>query len=216
VGQFSEKVASWYLRLNGFMTVDNFILHDEPSQRTDADIYGVRFPFRKELDMEDDALFRIQTKPLFVMAEVKGFGGECTLNGPWTNKTKQNMQYLLKAIGVFKLSEIDEAAEALYENCVYEDDERKVQLIVIGSRRNVSYDKERPELPQILFPDLLAFMHRRFREFRMLKSDHKQWDEVGRFLYKQSAQNRSEFNPSEYEAAFYRWRRSEQERAGHA
>ena len=56
-----EKIAYWYLRLNGFMTMENLILHNESPrglpQRTDADIYGVRFPFRKELDISDDELF---------------------------------------------------------------------------------------------------------------------------------------------------------------
>jgi hypothetical protein len=45
----NEKLAYWYFRLNGFMTMESFILHDESRkglpQRTDADIYGVRFPF---------------------------------------------------------------------------------------------------------------------------------------------------------------------------
>jgi hypothetical protein len=46
----AERLAYWYLRLNGFMTIDNFVLHDKSKKgiahRTDADIYGVRFPFR--------------------------------------------------------------------------------------------------------------------------------------------------------------------------
>jgi hypothetical protein len=45
----SERVASWFFRLNGCLTIDNFILHPDfinPSgrQRTDADVLGVRFP----------------------------------------------------------------------------------------------------------------------------------------------------------------------------
>jgi hypothetical protein len=47
----SEKLAYWYLRLNGFLTITNFIVHPDfgRSQRTDVDILGCRFPYRQEL-----------------------------------------------------------------------------------------------------------------------------------------------------------------------
>ena len=97
-----EKLAYWYFRLNGFMTMGNFILHNESrrgiSQRTDADLYGVRFPYREELGMRDETRFSdVKTKPLFVIAEIKS--GECKLNGPWTDPLKRNMQYVLAAMG---------------------------------------------------------------------------------------------------------------------
>jgi len=39
-----EKVAYWYLRLNGFLQIENFIVHPSRrgSQRTDADLLAVR------------------------------------------------------------------------------------------------------------------------------------------------------------------------------
>ena len=45
-----EKVAYWYFRLNGFLQIENFIIHPERygSGRTDADLLAVRFPFRAE------------------------------------------------------------------------------------------------------------------------------------------------------------------------
>ena len=49
-----DAVAEWFLRLNGFFTVVNFVIHPiEPNeaslQRTDADVVGVRFPYRQEI-----------------------------------------------------------------------------------------------------------------------------------------------------------------------
>jgi len=73
----SEKLAYWYLRLNGFLTIENFIVHpdDRGCQRTDVDILGVRFPNRSELfyyPMEDDnRLLSLSNKTLFILAEVK-------------------------------------------------------------------------------------------------------------------------------------------------
>jgi hypothetical protein len=45
-----EKVAYWYFRLNGFLQVENFVVHPgrRGSQRTDADLLGVRFLHRAE------------------------------------------------------------------------------------------------------------------------------------------------------------------------
>jgi hypothetical protein len=70
-----EHLAHWYLRLNGFMTINDFVLHPEHkpwSQRTDADIFGVRFPFRQEQDFEDAEPFLLQRKPYFIIREVTG------------------------------------------------------------------------------------------------------------------------------------------------
>jgi hypothetical protein len=192
----SEKLAYWYFRLNGFLTMENFILHSDSrkgsSQRTDADIYGVRFPFRQEMNMPDDIRFQKESgKPLFIIAEVKG--GECKLNGPWTDPLKQNMQYVLRAIGAFEPSELEQVARFLYETYVYEDQSRKIQLLAIGSRQNEEYARERPNLSQLLFVDMLNFIYERFHEFRMQKRDHKQWDSVGRYLYDQTEHGRAKF-----------------------
>ena len=50
-----EKVAYWYFRLNGFLQIENFIVHPERrgSQRTDADLLAVRFPHRAERLFDD-------------------------------------------------------------------------------------------------------------------------------------------------------------------
>ena len=39
-----EQAASWFFRLNGCLTINNFIVHDDStsSQRTDVDIFAVR------------------------------------------------------------------------------------------------------------------------------------------------------------------------------
>lgn len=91
----AEQLAYWYLRLNGFLTIQNFIVHPDTGrdQRTDADILGIRFPFRAELKpnpMEDEPLFtQIVDKPFIIIAEVKK--SECRLNGPWTAQEEENL-----------------------------------------------------------------------------------------------------------------------------
>ena len=95
----AEKVAYWYFRLNGFLQFENFVVHPEKrgSQRTDADLVGVRFRHRKEFafdhphPMPDDE--RLELSPRFtdvVIVEVKT-SQPCTLNGPWTNPERKNV-----------------------------------------------------------------------------------------------------------------------------
>ena len=67
-GISSERLAYWYFRLNGFLQIENFIVHPENrgSQRTDADLLGVRFRHRVERafdggkTMEDDAILQLE------------------------------------------------------------------------------------------------------------------------------------------------------------
>lgn len=64
MGNKFEQLALWYLRLNGYLTVPNFVLHpDTPgSERTDADLLAVRFPYSGEVAgtpmRRDDILVR--------------------------------------------------------------------------------------------------------------------------------------------------------------
>ena len=46
-----ERLAYWYLRLNGFLLWENLVLHPDQGaqQHTDADLVGVKFGHRSEL-----------------------------------------------------------------------------------------------------------------------------------------------------------------------
>ena len=75
-----EKLAYWFLRLNGCTTIENFIAHpdDMGSQRTDVDILGVRLPHRSELltsgkPMHDHPAFTAMPRRIqIIFTEVKG------------------------------------------------------------------------------------------------------------------------------------------------
>jgi len=46
---FAEQLVYWYLRLNGFFPITNFVLHHGAEHRTsDADLLAVRFPHVSE------------------------------------------------------------------------------------------------------------------------------------------------------------------------
>ena len=93
----SEKLAEYYLRLNGFTLTTNFYLHPDRKggERAEIDLIGVRFPFRMELSPNaDDELFtQIKDKSLIVIAEAKR--GMCDLNSPWKGPARHVAIYTL-------------------------------------------------------------------------------------------------------------------------
>lgn len=66
------------------MTIPSFVLHPvaQGGQRAEADLVGVRFPYRAEFANQDvdDPIFREVGQPIFACVEVKR--GECDLNEP--------------------------------------------------------------------------------------------------------------------------------------
>ena len=183
----AEKLAYWYFRLNGFLTIPNFVVHDEweEQQRTEVDILGVRFPYRAELLVnsmcDDEVLTKIKDKPYIIIAEVKK--GRCKLNGPWTNPKEKNMDRVLRAIGAFADDTVSEVAQRLYEDGFYENKLCYLSLFCVGKKKNSYWLKKLPNVPQKLWDDILKFIYNRFKKYEEQKASHKQWDETGHQLW---------------------------------
>ena len=192
-----EEVAYWFFRLNGCLTIVNFVVHPDLGgrQRTEVDILAVRFPYRCELitsgeAMRDHEVFQSSDIIDIVIAEVKK--GLCRINGPWTNKPDENMHRVLYAIGAFKKDDVPKVAESLYNKGYYQNDNFRVRIFAIGSRKN---SKLKEEVVQITWDEILGFLYDRFNEYRDPKKHHPQWDWIGKFLYKtsKSLRNKDEF-----------------------
>ena len=195
-----EMIAYWYLRLNGYMQIKDFIVHPDRradgSARTDVDLIGVRFPHRKERlydkddsPMEDDennlglSKYAIdQDKIDVILVEVKK-SGICRINGPWTNKEKENMQRVLSAVGCFpttRKSEINEIANQLYDNGYYAGEYIRIRLVAIASFK--SEELSVPRVTQIIWEDILGFLFDRFKKYGKIKANIDQWDAIGKKL----------------------------------
>ncbi|MGB9835080.1 MAG: hypothetical protein ACPLPW_08970 [bacterium] len=178
-----ERLVYWYLRLNGFLILENFIIHPDQGylQRTDADFLGVRFKHRRELlinPMVDDP--RVSDCSTFcnvIIAEVKR--GQCALNCPWTNPSDENMHRILRAIGCFEEREMEDAAIALYQKGHFQNDNITCRLLAFGNRKG-----ELPiaGVPQILFHEVIQFIYKRFRDYPRQKSSVVNWPRDGRKL----------------------------------
>jgi len=188
----AAQIAFWYFRLNGFLGVENFVLHPEDrkqSQKTDADFCGVRFQHRSELGMEDDAPFKESRRsPSYVIAEITR--GICKLNGPWIDPNKENIQYVLRAIGAFPSDDNDAIAQSLYKHCTYPKpgagQEFIFRLIAVGKTVDNALQKRFPHLLQIELDKMLGFIHQRFDTYRSQKANHSQWDQFGQTLWNET------------------------------
>jgi len=187
-----EKVAYWYLRLNGFLQIEDFYIHPRGngSARTDADLLAVRFPHRAERlyddpgdIMQDDTLqmalssYQIDV----VIAEVKT--GRCALNGPWTSPDRQNVHRVLAAIGCIPHNRIDLAAQEIYRTGLHEiEDRMRIRLVAIGREVNTDVAAAYPKVRQVTWRDLLGFVYDRHRKFRNQKKQTDHWDRTGKEL----------------------------------
>lgn len=185
-----EKVAYWYFRLNGFFQIENFVVHPtrRGSQRTDADLLAVRFPFRAERMFDDptdimaDDVERLALSGDLidiVIAEVKT-NQPCTLNGPWTRQDRQNVHRVLAAIGCLSPDQIEAAAAEIYRAGFYRGDTLRIRLVAVGRDRSQDIATTYPEVTQLVWSGMLAFIWDRLHHYRQQKTQVDQWDQEGR------------------------------------
>jgi hypothetical protein len=188
----AEKVAYWYLRLNGFFQIENFVVHPERrgSQRTDADLLAVRFPFRAErlFDnlndvMADDAQRLALSDNLIdiLIAEVKT-SQPCTLNGPWTVEDRENVHRVLAAIGCLPRDQIRAAATDIYRTGLHRANTLRIRLVAVGRTRDENLARQYPEVTQLIWEEMLEFVWDRFSRYRQQKAQVDQWDDEGKKL----------------------------------
>lgn len=207
----ADRVAYWYLRLNGFLQIENFVIHPggRGGQRTDADLLGVRFPHRAEFlidhpdsPMKDDEQSLNLSRDVIdvVIAEITT--KPCKLNGPWTDPDKRNMHRVLAALGCFPRKRIERAAMALYQCGRHEEDGLRIRLIAIGRERvdDLGGSPNYADVVQITWSQVLDFMWSRFDTYRHQKRQVDQWDSYGKKLKNLADQERQ---PSDFKAKVF-------------
>lgn len=195
MGLDPEKVAYWYFRLNGFLQIENFVVHPpgHGGQRTDADLLAVRFPHRAErlFDnpddiMADDEIDLGLSNHLIdvVIAEVKA-NQPCKLNGPWTKPEDKNVHRVLAAIGCVPHTEIHDAARNIYSTGLHTSGNGlRVRLVAVGSQRSDTITANHPAVIQVVWTELIAFIFNRLRRYRRQKTQVDQWDKTGKALHR--------------------------------
>jgi hypothetical protein len=177
-----ERLAYWYLRLNGFLTIENFVVHPDTggNQRTDADLLAVRFGHRAEnlvRPMRDDPICsECSAFANVIIAEVKT--RECALNGPWTREGDENIHRVLAAMGCFDPDQIPVAAQSLYQSGSYRGEIAQVRIMAFGDRKaDLSIPVE-----QVLFNEMITFIHKRLTDYTREKRSVGSWAADGQAL----------------------------------
>jgi len=184
----SEKLAYWYFRLNGFLTIENFVVHPNSGSRqeTEIDIIAARFPYRAELPdypmQDDNCLLLKPDKIRIILAEVKR--GRCRLNPTWTNPDKRNMPQIISALGPFERETLMLVSDEIYKHGYYEDNNFLLSLCCLGQEANHNTHVRFPKVPQLTWNDVLSFIYERFKKYEIYKRQHQQWDSTGKNLYK--------------------------------
>ena len=140
--------------------------------------------------MQDDEPFSwVKNRSFIALAEVKT--NVCDLNGPSTNRDRQNLHKVLRALGAFPEVENGVVADALYERGTYQSQLYHVSLLCLGKKENPHVAKRYAEVPQITWSETLSFIFERFAAYRRQKESHGQWDEQGQALWKLSEETRN-------------------------
>jgi len=198
-----EEKAVWYLRLNGFFPIVDFVIHENGS---DTDILAIRPPWSHEtvygIELEEDDRLRfildecgVGNKEIWigVIAEVKGGLSRIRRNRLTRKFSKTALRYCLRRLGLFK-KEILEAPEVgiidkLHSNPFYIDDEMTTIIlkVIFANKINIKYLK-RERLSEIAF--LISFETvKEFFERRLgLEFKERDWDKFSSVLIQERIQ----------------------------
>lgn len=185
-----EHVAYWYLRLNGYLTTGNFVVHPDrgSNQRTDIDVLGVRFPHRAENEVrpmrDDSRVVTADDRVHLVVAEAKR--GMISFNTSLIDHSQENIYRVLRAVGITNAAQSLHVAADLHRTGRSLTDGLRVTLLGFGERRSDVFATTLPDALQLVWTDVLTFIFDRFRAYRTEKRSHGQWDAQGRLLWELS------------------------------
>lgn len=179
-----DEVATWFLRLNGCLTLVNFVVHGQRELKPgEFDILAVRFPDRHEIyppgvELEDHPRLLGDGRVDLIIAETTR--SACKLNGPWTEKDGR-LGYVLQAIGAFGGDELASVVRDLHEYRRFDDHERyRVRVFAFGRETDPGLGEN---VEQFSWAEALGFIYDRFQNHRTTKTYHEPWGHVGNALW---------------------------------
>ena len=176
-----EWTCLWYLRLNGYFTIPNFIVHGRPAALTDIDVLAVRFPYSSESLLLDDGELGIPKDMTdIIFAEAKR-GEIRSLNGPWGDPQTGALSRVLQRVGILPPDRVGEIATELYEKKSASDNRCTIRICAFAE--SISPELRQGGVHFIGWRHVLRFVHQRFRGNKQFKADHEMWDEYGQYLW---------------------------------
>lgn len=190
-----ERFVRWYLRFNGYFTIDNFIVHaaDDPSRisrnhiapHTETDILGIRMRYSREIA---GSLYIANHEPLVsgqherfdaVIAEVKT-GKSNKPNDVWKHGKIDPIEYIIRFIGLYDdESTLTRIASELATNFSYENDQARIRYVIFAEEANEHYKKKK--IKYITYSEIIDFLVETRGQSWIyagigVASVHQQWD----------------------------------------
>lgn len=178
---FAEQLTYWYLRLNGFVPLTNFVLHHDADRNanpwtSDADLIAIRFPHVSEViggqaDDWDEQFerwnLRLTTETIGLIVEVKS--GRLRPKHLRDFKAPSwRVPYAIRRLGMFTEQEAQGVASALSDQSVARQGGFTVAKLLVGTTD--------PKLPQWLYLDLenaVEFICRRMKKYANRKGSDR-------------------------------------------
>jgi len=193
-----EKLVRWYLRFNGYLTAENYVIHEARNgkvpQGGEFDTLGVRFPYsREQVDQKlirndpklDDAEARAAHLIDFVIAEVKG-GNRNKLNSIWQSGDEgakvRRVAYLLRWMGALGDEQrISDVARRLQKEHRVREHGYLFRLVYFSHSH--TQQAVPAVVPQITFQEIAEFIVKLrtpcWKGYGMgVRSLHGQWDKL--------------------------------------
>jgi hypothetical protein len=175
------------LRLNGFLLLENFLVHGDRGgdTRTDIDVLGVRFRYRKEhliRPMKDDAWIEAAGRSIVVFCEAKR--GPEDLNPSWANRDRKIIESFLALVGAVPPACQKQVADELYATGQSGSiDGFLITTLLMNHDPNQLVQQRWSTAPRVSLGDALSFIHGRLRAYEKIKMDHGQWPQSGVSLW---------------------------------
>lgn len=167
---YGEKNAYWYLRLNGFFLIENFVVHrtQEIAHSADIDLLGIRLPYVFEEvggqhnDWDEALLAELNPKLMTgIVCEVKTGGfdeGELF--------KKKYLRYCLNRFGF--MPDLSIHIEQIFNNkiSVIEFEGQKFQILKLFVANN---EAKREDFLQLKIKHLRQFIENRIEKYKQQK-----------------------------------------------
>lgn len=167
MANYGEELGYWYLRLNGFIPITNFVIHQSEGieYSTDCDILGIRFPHvyekiggqRHDWDEILESMVNFNV-PAAVMCEIKtGDLGSKPIFSP------DKIEYAVRRLGIFE--DPSDILQDLENNSLSERNGWRIFKLLLA------YEHPHRDEPCIFIDirDIKKFIKQRFLNYNLRK-----------------------------------------------
>lgn len=179
---YAESLTYWYLRLNGFFPVTNFVLHRPygKGQSTDCDVLAIRPIHAAETISNDVGVVRcdeefftphgidLTSDFVAVIAQVKS--GEYSNQDVARCFDKEQLFYCLHRLGVLEPDAVNDAVEKLLTSPLYRRNNLVIAKLLVDTEKHRKASYRPAQWLQKTLDDVEKFITNRFEDYAEHKS----------------------------------------------